>query len=120
MISKKTLTTDCFVNEVVPKEVKERYEFSNYLIDPNRFRFRKVVRILGLVFRFVKIFCDKYGKGRNLVGHSKVNLDPIPQQFSCVGEQFLVTSGVHSINRLECQGGKLYVYLTRILNLQFL
>ena len=29
-------------------KVKERYLFSNYVIDPNRFRFRKVVRILSL------------------------------------------------------------------------
>ena len=30
------------------------YEFSNYLIDPNKFRFTKVVRILALVKLFIK------------------------------------------------------------------
>ena len=35
-------------------EVFLRYQYSNYVIDPNRYRFRKVVRIVGLVYLFVK------------------------------------------------------------------
>ena len=38
----------------IDKEIQLRYRFSNYLIDPNRFRFRKVVRILGLVLTFLQ------------------------------------------------------------------
>ena len=33
----------------VPEEVGSRYKFCDYVIDPNKFRFRKVVRMLGLV-----------------------------------------------------------------------
>ena len=50
------ITSDSFychhnddVNIRIDKEIQLRYRFSNYLIEPNRFRFRKVARILGLV-----------------------------------------------------------------------
>lgn len=36
----------------VPDEVSKRYEFSSYLIDPNRYRYKKVVRILAFVSKF--------------------------------------------------------------------
>ena len=39
---------------LVPIKVKERYEFSNYIIDTNKFRLRKVMRILALVMLFIK------------------------------------------------------------------
>ena len=37
----------------VPKEVEPRYKFSNYLVNPNRFKFSTVVRIVGLVLLFL-------------------------------------------------------------------
>ena len=43
----------CMTTRYVPKEVGERYKFSQYLIDPNRFRFRKVIRIMAIVLLFV-------------------------------------------------------------------
>ncbi len=36
------------------EKIKKRYQFSNYLIDPNRFRFRKIIRVLALVLIFIK------------------------------------------------------------------
>ena len=47
------LSNSYFVESKVPGEVEERYQFSNYIIDPNRFRLRKVVRILALVMMFI-------------------------------------------------------------------
>ena len=44
----------CLATKYVPSEVGERYKFSRYLINPNKFRFSTVVRILGLVFLFIK------------------------------------------------------------------
>ena len=35
-------------------KIRSRYQFSNYVIDPNRFRFRKVVRALALALTFIK------------------------------------------------------------------
>ena len=48
-------TNDPLVKQISTK-VKERLKFSNYLIDPNRFNFSKVVRIMSLVIKSVKIW----------------------------------------------------------------
>ena len=50
----------------VPKEVGERYRFSSYLINPNKYRFRAVIRILSLVFIFIKKLNEKCSKNRTL------------------------------------------------------
>ena len=36
----------------LPDEVKERYTFSSYLLDPNKFLFKKCVRILAIVYKY--------------------------------------------------------------------
>ena len=51
---------ECYV-KYVPDELGERYGFSHYLLDPNRFRFQTVLRILSLVLLFI----SKCSKGRN-------------------------------------------------------
>ena len=38
----------------VPDDVSLRYSFSNYVVDPNKFRFKTVIRVLALVQRFIK------------------------------------------------------------------
>ena len=38
----------------VTNEVGERFKFSNYVLNPNKSRFRTIVRILGLVFLFIQ------------------------------------------------------------------
>jgi hypothetical protein len=47
-------TNQCLYARHVPKEVEERYSFSRYLIDPNRYRFRTTFRVLALVFHFIQ------------------------------------------------------------------
>ena len=44
----------CFATKYVPNQVGERYKFSRYLIDPNKFRFRTVIRILPVAFLFIQ------------------------------------------------------------------
>ena len=46
----------------IPEEVARRYEFSQYIIDPNRRRFRTIVRILAWVMKFIKILKNKVKK----------------------------------------------------------
>ena len=41
---------------IFPAKVKERLAFSHYIIDPNRFNFNKVVRILAIVIKCAKIW----------------------------------------------------------------
>ena len=38
----------------IPHEVLECYKFSKYVVDPNKARFKKVVRIFAFVHRFIK------------------------------------------------------------------
>ena len=42
------------VTQFVPNEVGERFRFSNNVINPNKFRFRTIIRILGLAFLFIQ------------------------------------------------------------------
>ena len=51
----------------VPTALGDRYSFSRYLIDPNRFRFRKVVSVLGLVILFVSNLLKKRNKSIKLM-----------------------------------------------------
>jgi len=51
--------TDFVVNQmsrpqILPTEVEDHYKTSQYLIDPNRYRFSKVVRIMGYVMKFIR------------------------------------------------------------------
>ena len=59
----------CFV-KYVPNELGDRYKFSKYLVDPNRFRFRTVVRIMGMVFTFI-IKCQRKCKAKRSFGFMK-------------------------------------------------
>ena len=68
-------------------EVSKRYQYSTYVIDPNRFSFRKVVRIVGLVFKFVSKLKRKIGKSATVVPEN-----PIPSRFQVRDKKFLVTS----------------------------
>ena len=60
----------CFLGRSVPVEVGDRYKFSQYLIDPNKFRFETVLRILSLVFIFLEKLVEKWnqrcGKNKSL------------------------------------------------------
>ena len=38
----------------IQMSIKSRYEFTGYLVDPNKFRFQKVVRIVALVYMFIR------------------------------------------------------------------
>ena len=57
-------SSQCLISRSVPSEVGDRYTFSKYLIDPNRFRFKTVIRILGFVFLFLKKLTMKLNQKR--------------------------------------------------------
>ena len=44
----------CFLSRYVPKDVGKRFKFSQYLVNPVRYRFRTVLRIVALVFMFIQ------------------------------------------------------------------
>ena len=41
------------LSDSTAEKVKKRYEFSKYILDPNKFRFRKVIRIVAILFLFL-------------------------------------------------------------------
>ena len=48
---------DCYITDINKKSLEEigkRYQFSNYLVDPNSHAFSKVVRIMAIIQRFIK------------------------------------------------------------------
>ena len=54
--SKEAITHDarCYIK--VSNEISDKYKFSNYIIDPNLYRFKSVVRILAMVMKFISNF----------------------------------------------------------------
>ena len=82
----------------VPDEVGLRYEHSKYIIDPNQFRFRKVVRILALVFLFLKNISRKVYQKRKIHKTPKFAADvstlELPYMFE-THDDTIVTSDLH-------------------------
>ena len=59
-------TTNQIVKESIYPEVLEIYEFSDYIIDPNRHRFKTVIRILAIVYKFIDALKERiYSKSVN-------------------------------------------------------
>ena len=48
-----------YQQKIIPHEVTECYKFSSYLLDPNKHRFRTVVRIMAFVLKFIKLVKTK-------------------------------------------------------------
>ena len=82
----------CF-DDGAEEHIRNRYQFSKYVIDPNRFRFRKVVRILSIVLKFIKSASKNIGKIQNceLFKHDFPGNDPDMLRFS--NDRFIVTTG---------------------------
>ena len=79
-----------------------RYKFSQYLLDPNRFRLRKIIRIIGLVYLFIKKSYAAIGKFGRPSNHPKV----IPANLFSIGDQYLVTTGSQDAQSpFKCLGG---------------
>ena len=55
----------CLTARYVPKEVGERLKYSKYLVNPNKYRFRKVVRIVGIIILFIQKVVQKVNKNCN-------------------------------------------------------
>ena len=94
----------------------ERYEFLSYIIDPNKFRFRKVVRVLSLVMLFVRNFVKKWSKGSKAILCStdetfarfsqNVASDLSSEKYvlSC-GNVYAATSSVGDVSYVACPPG---------------
>ena len=84
-------------SKTIRKHLADRYHFSSYTIDPNKFRFRKSVRVLALVKLFCRKLREKCKKSQipptqdaeqNVASN---HLSRLPSSFR--GETYLVTGG---------------------------
>ena len=73
-------------SETMREKISERYAFSCYIIDPLKFRFRKVVRIVGFANLFITNLKLRIEKDVR-----KVECD-LPEQFKFINDKFIVTS----------------------------
>ena len=75
-------------------KVRERLQFSNYLINPNKYRFYKVVRIIAMVLKSVKAWLQKIGKKLHCFSYPLRMLDSqlIPtEEVTCSATGVVVT-----------------------------
>ena len=87
------------VTKEVLENVGKRYLFSSYVIDPNKYRFRKVVRIAALIILFMvnlKLGIKK-PVSFMLIEHK------IPARFQLRNDMYLVTQGLNTFH--NCQQG---------------
>ena len=95
------------MSELIRSLWLSRYQFSNYLIDPNRFRLRKVVRVMALVLKFVRQLMKRTRKKHEC---ELLNKNPtttkVPVAFAFENDRFLVTHGNSDDNSpLRCKDG---------------
>ena len=88
---------------VVPSIVKDRYKFSKYVVDPNKFRFRKVVRILAWVILFIKSCYRKVGKQLTQIFDGPMSADPT--DFMHPQGNHVVTHSENTKSLLKCRNG---------------
>ena len=69
----------------ITSELGKRYQFSNYLIDPNRFRLKKVLRVLALVFMFIQRISKRRSERVTSLMKARTPVQDLGF-LSCVGE----------------------------------
>ena len=109
--NQRELGFDTYVDE----QVKLRYELSNYIIDPDRFRFRKVVRILALVLTFVKKIAKKIVRVQNGKTFNHRCPSQLPKVLHTSGDRFILTTGCLKDSTDYVVGGKVIELLDEML-----
>ena len=87
------------IGDRVLEKVGKRYQHSKYIVDPNKYRFKKVVRIVALVLQFLRNIKRKRGTEKPfvLVGYN------LPALFGICNDRYLVTNGKNP--RFKCKTG---------------
>ena len=75
------------------EQTKLRYKYSDYLLDPNRFRFRKVIRIKSLVLLFIHKLSVRVPRVRENKIFSHDYPGKLPKLLEPDGDKFLVITG---------------------------
>ena len=102
------------VNPYVPAHLKDRYKFAEYILDPNQYRFRQVVRVLGLMFLFLQKFYQKVN--RMLPNKFPKTMDTrLPGIVPYIWDQHLVTIGATS-GKFKCKPGMVVILDQNMIN----
>ena len=70
-------------DEIVARQILARYNYSKYLVDPNKHSFSSVVRIMAIIFKYMQCLCDKALTRRNDIANRVVdetNVDVIDEK----------------------------------------
>ena len=104
-------------NKSVDEQILARYKFSKYLIDPNRFRFPKVVRIFTLVVTFIKNIYCRLGRVFKSKVFSHKSPGDLSEHLKSNSNNHLVTSGLPDESGVfYCPGGKVVVLSDDMMN----
>ena len=91
------------IEDTASVKIAKMYTFSKYVMDPNRFRFRKVLRIVALVLKFIRNVKQRIAakKGSNVpVIDEEMHL---PALLNFCNDKYLITDGQDP--RLKCPSG---------------
>ena len=101
-------------------KIKERYEFSDYLIDPNCHSFRKVVRIFALVLTFVKKSGRNISRVQNMLMFNHKSPGDLPDILKSKLDKYVSTTGTLPLsNQISCKGGYIITIQDEMLRASF-
>ena len=101
-------------------KIQSRYEFSKYLVDPNRHAFRKVVRILALVLTFISKAGRNIPKVQNMSVFSHRSPGELPEMLKPNLDKYVLTTGSPSPKLpYICKGGHVVILTDEMLTSAF-
>ena len=99
----------CLVTRYVPVEVGKFYQFSQYLLNPTRFRFCSVLRIMGIAFMFLQFI------SRNMRARTQRSFDFMrKREFSSAACPEVAGYVVSAIDHTTCPSIKANVLVVNV------
>ena len=88
-------------------KISLHYAFSDYLLDPNKYRFRKVIRVFALVLTFIWKIAKILPKVRENRVFKHIPPNGFAQVLKCTHDKYIVTTGLnHDKNTASCLAGQ--------------
>ena len=78
-----------------------RYVFSDYLLDPNKFRFRKVIRVFAIALTFIWKISKVVSRVRENKMFRHIPPNNLAQILKYKDDKYIVTT-VHQVKLLSC------------------
>ena len=98
---KESMVTKCFhtdknveMSNSADQKIILRYVFSDYLLDPNKYRFRKVIRVFAIALTFIWKLSKNLPKVRENRVFKHVPPNDLAQVLKCTHDKYVVTTGL--------------------------